>query len=50
MSTIFNKTDLTPTVLDGGTEIIFANWPDHNHIICNVNNDIQFKFPVIQMC
>ena len=29
----YNKTDITPTVLDGGNEIILANWPDSKHII-----------------
>ena len=24
----YNKTDITPTVLDGGNEIILANWPN----------------------
>ena len=44
------KTDTTSTVLDGGNEIILANWPDDKHI-----NDIpdemtfQIKFPVIHM-
>ena len=38
-----NKVDITPTVLDGGNEIILANWPDDKHIICNVNNDIPVK-------
>ena len=32
-------------VLDGGNEIISANWPDDKHIVCNVNNDIPFKIP-----
>ena len=41
----FNKTDITPTVLDRSTEIILANWPDSKHIICNVNNDIPVKIP-----
>ena len=41
----FNKTDITPTVLDGGDEIVLANWPNDKHIICNVNNDIPVKFP-----
>ena len=41
----FNKTDITPTVLDGGDEIILVNWPNDKHIICNVNNDIPFKIP-----
>ena len=36
----YNKTDVTPTVLDGGDEIILANWPNDKHIICNINNDI----------
>ena len=41
----FNKTDITPTVLNGGDEIILANMPDDKHIICNVNNDIPVKIP-----
>ena len=40
-----NKTDITPTVLDGGNEIILANWPNDKHIICNINNDISVKIP-----
>ena len=35
--------DITPTVLDGGDEIVLANWPNDKHIICNVNNDIPIK-------
>ena len=41
----YNKTDVTPTVLDGGDEIMLANWPNDKHIICNVNNDIPVKIP-----
>ena len=41
----YNKTDVTPTILDGGDEIILANWPNNKHIICNVNNDIPVKIP-----
>ena len=41
----FNKTDISPTVLDGGCKIILVNWPDDKHIICNVNNDIPVKIP-----
>ena len=41
----FNKTDVTPTVLDGGDDIIFANWPNDKHIICNINNDIPIRIP-----
>ena len=36
----FNKSDITPTVLDGGNEIILANWPSGKHIICSITNDI----------
>ena len=41
----FNKTDITPTILDGGDEIVLANWPNDKHIICNVKNDIPVKIP-----
>ena len=41
----YNKTDITPTVLDGGNEIILANWPNDKHIICNINNDIPIRIP-----
>ena len=39
----FNKTNVTPTVLDGGNEIVLANWPNDKHKICNINNDIPIK-------
>ena len=39
----FNNTDITPSVLDGGDEIVLANWPNDKHIICNINNDIPIK-------
>ena len=41
----YNKTDITPTVLDGGNKIILANWPNDKHNICNINNEIQIKIP-----
>ena len=41
----FIKTDIKPTVLDGGYEIILANWPDDKDIVYNVNNDIPVKIP-----
>ena len=31
--------------LDGGNEIILANWPNNKHIICTINNDILIKIP-----
>ena len=41
----FNKTDITPTTLDGDDEIVLANWPNDKNIICNINNDIPVKIP-----
>ena len=41
----FNKTDVAPTVLDGGDEIVLANLPNDKHIICNINNDIPIRIP-----
>ena len=41
----FNKTDVSPTVLDGGDKIVLANWANDKHIICNVNNDIPIRIP-----
>ena len=41
----YNKSDIKPTVLDGGNKIILANWPNDKHIICNINNDIPVKIP-----
>ena len=35
----FNKTDITPSVLDGGQQIILANWPNYKRIICTYNNN-----------
>ena len=40
-----NKTDIMPTVLDGGNEIILANWPNDKHIICNFNDNVPIKLP-----
>ena len=41
----YNKTDITPTVLDGESEIILANWPNDKYITCNINNNIPIKMP-----
>ena len=38
-----NKTDIIPTVLDGGNEIILTYWPNDKHIICTTYNDIPVK-------
>ena len=39
----YNKTDVTPTVLNRGNEINLANWPDDKDIICTINYDIPIK-------
>ena len=41
----YNNSDITPTVLDEGDEIVLATWPTDKHIICNINNDIPIKIP-----
>ena len=41
----YNKTDITPTALVSGNEIILANWSNDKHIIFNINNDIPVKIP-----
>ena len=41
----YNKTDIIPTVLEGGNEIILANWPNDKRIICTSHNDIPVKIP-----
>ena len=44
-----NKTDVMPSVLDRGKQIILANWPNYKRIICTYNNTYQWIFPVILM-
>ena len=40
-----NKTNITPSVLDGGKQIILANWPNYKRIICTYNNNIPLNIP-----
>ena len=40
-----NKSDVTPSVLDGGKQIILANWPNYRRIICTYNNNIPVNIP-----
>ena len=40
-----NRSDVTPSVLDGGREIILANWPNYIRIICTYNNNILVNIP-----
>ena len=41
----FNKTDITPSMLDGGQNIILANWPSYRRLICTYNNNIPVNIP-----
>ena len=42
----YNKTDIKPTILDGGFQIILANWPNYRKIMCSHNNNIPINIPV----
>ena len=41
----YNKTDINPTLLDGGFQIILANWPSYRKIMCSHNNNIPINIP-----
>ena len=41
----FNKTDVKPTMLEGGPQIILANWPSYKKIMCVHNNNIPINIP-----
>ena len=41
----YNKTDIKPTVLNCGFQIILANWPNYRKIMCLHNNNIPINIP-----
>ena len=41
----YNKTDVKPDILDGGNEMILANWPKSKYVICKENHDYPIKIP-----
>ena len=41
----FNKIDLTPSVLDGESQIILTNWPRYKRMICTHNSNIFANIP-----
>ena len=41
----YNKTDIKPTVLDGGFQIILANWPNYRKIMCSHKNNNPINIP-----
>ena len=46
----YNKTDIKPTVLDGGFQIILANWPNYRKIMCLHNNKYSNKHTRSPIC
>ena len=41
----YNKTDIKPTILDGGFQIILANCPSYRKIMCSHNDNIPINIP-----
>ena len=41
----YNKTDVEPSVLDGGNEIILANWPKTKYVVFKDNHKYPIKIP-----
>ena len=41
----YNKTDVKPFILDGGHEIVLANWPSFKQIVCSTQNNIPIEIP-----
>ena len=36
---------MKPSILDGGYEIVLANWPNFKRIICSTHNNIPLEIP-----
>ena len=41
----YNKTDVKPSILDGGHEIVLANWSSFKTIVCSMHNNIPIEIP-----
>ena len=41
----YNKIDVKAAILDGGNEIILANWPKSKYVICKDNHEYPIKIP-----
>ena len=41
----YNKADVKPSILDGGHEIVLANWPTFKQIVCSIYNNIPIEIP-----
>ena len=41
----YNKTNVKPSILDGGYKIVLANWPSYKRIVCSTHNNIPIEIP-----
>ena len=41
----YNKTNVKPSILDGGYKIVLANWPSFKSIVCSMHNNIPIEIP-----
>ena len=41
----YDKIDVKPSILDGGYEIVLANWPSFKRIVCSTHNNIPIEIP-----
>ena len=41
----YNKTDVKPSILDGGYEIVLANWPSFKRTVFSTHNNIPIEIP-----
>ena len=41
----YNKTDVKPSILDGGHKIVLANWPSFKRIVYSTHNNIPIEIP-----
>ena len=41
----YNKTNVKPSILDGGYKIVLANWPSFKRIVCSTHNNIPIEIP-----
>ena len=42
----YNETDMKPCILDGGYEIVLANWSSFKRIVCSTHNNIPIDIPI----
>ena len=41
----YNKTEVKSSILDGGHEIVLANWPSFKQKVCSTHNNIPLEIP-----